>query len=163
MASRPLYNGIAANCKHNIDFSVVKASRPVQKGKVRDPNFDPSYATFYICACLHVQLAAMSKSRGRLLKFGEDSGLATYWENYARYLAEVVGIVNRCIQADAGKGDLKAFSYMYTLISSSMLLDSTLWIAHVNGAFAFAQHLGGIEAITKTSMKPYTSFIRLVS
>ncbi|KAM3447682.1 hypothetical protein MY3296_008486 [Beauveria thailandica] len=131
--------------------------RPIRVAKygthdIQDPPFHTGdvMAARFVCQIIGYQAVTVSRRRGRLVSFWEEPQFAAMRRNYSRYLVEFLGIVNRCIRGSAGGGGgggtSRAFHYLWNLLSFDLTLNESLWQAHVKGALAYAQFVGGPRA-----------------
>ncbi|KAM3441442.1 hypothetical protein MY4824_001566 [Beauveria thailandica] len=129
--------------------------RPIRVAKygthdIQDPPFHTGdvMAARFVCQIIGHQAVTVSRRRGRLVSFWEEPQFAAMRRNYSRYLVEFLGIVNRCIRGSGGGGGgtYRAFHYLWNLLSFDLTLNESLWQAHVKGALAYAQFVGGPRA-----------------
>ncbi|KAK8142626.1 hypothetical protein G3M48_008503 [Beauveria asiatica] len=122
---------------------------------IQDPPFHTGdvMAARFVCQIIGYQAVTVSRRRGRLVSFWEEPQFAAMRRNYSRYLVEFLGIVNRCIRGSGGSGGggggggtSRAFHYLWNLLSFDLTLNESLWQAHVKGALAYAQFVGGPRA-----------------
>ncbi|OAA37971.1 C6 finger domain protein [Beauveria brongniartii RCEF 3172] len=114
---------------------------------IQDPPFHTgdTMAARFVCQIIGYQAVTVSRRRGRLVSFWEEPQFAAMRRNYSRYLVEFLGMVNRCIRGGGG-GTSRAFHYLWNLLSFDLTLNESLWQAHVKGALAYAQLVGGPRA-----------------
>ncbi|EGX88332.1 C6 finger domain protein [Cordyceps militaris CM01] len=124
----------------------VRPVRVAQHGghDIQDPPFHTGDAMSarFVCQIIGHRALTVSRRRGRLVSFWDDAQFASMRKTYSRYLMEFLAIVNGCLRDRAG-GTWKAFHYLWSLLSFDLTLNESLWAAHVNGALAYAQLLGG--------------------
>ncbi|KGQ05283.1 hypothetical protein BBAD15_g9442 [Beauveria bassiana D1-5] len=116
---------------------------------IQDPPFHTgdAMAARFVCQIIGYQAVTVSRRRGRLVSFWEEPQFAAMRQNYSRYLIEFLGMVNRCIRGNgSGGGTSRAFHYLWNLLSFDLTLNESLWQAHVKGALAYAQLVGGPRA-----------------
>ncbi|KAJ3493244.1 hypothetical protein NLG97_g4858 [Lecanicillium saksenae] len=141
-------------------YTVIRPTRPTQGGKIVDPVFKRVDAPFYVSGVVLMQLGFVSKRLGRRLRYGEDQAtLGALWRNHAKYLAEVLAITNRSIREGTPDGAVGAIRSIDHLVGISMALESLLWKAHVDGALAYVESIGGAEAMETWSPKTPMMFI----
>ncbi|KAJ6783071.1 hypothetical protein PWT90_06071 [Aphanocladium album] len=143
--------------------TIAKPLLVAQYGNIPDPLFKPHDATHFVCNALCSQLQSICKTRGRLLRMGEDPGLAALWTNCARYLLKIVTFINRCIESKSRERSSMAFNYMFTLMCFDLHLDSQLWLAHVKGFLVYSEHIGGAYAVMNWLPRPSLPFCRFFS
>ncbi len=100
----------------------------------------------FICQIIDHQAVTVSRGRGKLVSFWEEPRFASMRYNYSHYFVEFLAIVNRCIEGGKSKGTWRAFQYLWNLLSFDLTLNEPLWQAHVRGALAYGQLLGGPKA-----------------
>lgn len=115
---------------------------------IQDPPFHTgdAMAARFICQIIGHQAVLVSKRRARLVSFWEEPQFDSMRKNYSRYFADFLATVNRCIEGGKSRGTSKAFHYLWNLLDFDLTLNESLWQAHVKGALAYAQLLGGPRA-----------------
>lgn len=115
---------------------------------IQDPPFHTgeAMAARFICQIIGHQAVLVSKRRARLVSFWEEPQFDSMRRNYSRYFADFLATVNRCIEGGRSRGTSKAFHYLWNLLDFDLTLNESLWQAHVKGALAYAQLLGGPRA-----------------
>lgn len=94
------------------------------------------------------QIQWASASRGSVLRPGEDPAFAGTWVKYFHYYRELLGVTNRCIQgSDPHGGKYRALFCIFALFGIDVQFDEFLWQAHLNAGLAYAEKMGGLEAL----------------
>ncbi|KAJ3478946.1 hypothetical protein NLG97_g8447 [Lecanicillium saksenae] len=143
------------------DITVCHPARPSEYTCVDPFGFRDRVATLpatFICLMVGTSLSNASRSRGRLMRPGEDPAFAGLWKNYARYMAAHVKYTNELIaNTDVKNGAhvRKVFRYLYSLLGLDLMVDCSMWQVHLNGCFAYAQHIGGVESLMGTRAADY--------
>ncbi|ATY65537.1 C6 finger domain [Cordyceps militaris] len=112
------------------------------------PRFDTwsHMPVFLICSMVTQQLQWASAARGRVLRPGEDPAFAGTWAKYFGYYRKLLGVTNACIE-NGGPGKYRALFCIFGLFCMDIKADEPLWQAHLNGAFAYVDKMGGLEAL----------------
>ncbi|KAJ6788403.1 hypothetical protein PWT90_11180 [Aphanocladium album] len=98
----------------------------------------------FLCLIVCDAIAAASRSRGRLIRRGEDPACAGLWRSHARYLLEHIELLNRYMSRDMRHATFQSFQ---ATIDFDFIVDGFMWQAHMNGCFAYVEHVGGIAAV----------------
>lgn len=94
------------------------------------------------------QIQWASASRGRLLRPGQDPAFAGTWSKYFYYYRELLRFANQCIQgSDPHRGKHRALFCIFALFGIDVQFEESLWQAHLNAGLAYAEKLGGLEAV----------------
>ncbi|KAJ3493243.1 hypothetical protein NLG97_g4856 [Lecanicillium saksenae] len=134
-------------------FTFIRPGRAVENGRIHDPSFSPADATWLTMMVLGSQLGFLSKSRGKILVYGEGEELmARLWTSYTRYLSRMIQLINACIQESTPASSQRAIWYMGILVSLDIAVESQLWLKHVNGCLAYIQRLGGPETLVRANL-----------
>lgn len=97
----------------------------------------------FICHVIGYQVKFVLKKLGKLVPFWEEPQFASMRKNYSRYFTEFLALTNRYIESGKSKGTSKVFEHLWVLYDFDLDLNERLWQAHIKGALAYAQLIGG--------------------
>lgn len=92
------------------------------------------------------RICTISKSRGKLMRFGEDATLQGLWASYSTYAVRYVAAINGIIRKGA-KSKETAFWHIYMLMIQDRAVYGGVCAAHMNGFLAYIDCMGGIKAV----------------
>ncbi len=125
------------------------AAQATQIKKIKPLTFESTERIFpatFVCRVICDAIAAACRSRGRLLRPGEDPAFAGLWVNHARYLLEHIKHLNSAI----GKGSpALALFDLNAIMDFDIIVEGFLWQTHLNGCFAYVERCGGPDVVLK--------------
>ncbi|KAJ6780919.1 hypothetical protein PWT90_03995 [Aphanocladium album] len=142
-------------------YEIIRPGLPAKGGVYHSPDFSLATAPFFTAQVIGTQLGFMSKTWGRTLRYEEDRAtLATLWASHNRYQAMILALANQSIRENTIPAKLKAMRCIFHLTSTDLAVESAMWKAHVDGAFAYVEAIGGPKALADWSPETPVNFIR---
>ncbi|KAJ3478945.1 hypothetical protein NLG97_g8446 [Lecanicillium saksenae] len=148
------YFGVVADFYRPKDFEVAW---PVIKSVVVKPVEPLDFSSrgamadgTFVCRIICDAIAGASRGRGRLIQRGDDPACAGLWMSHARYMLEHIKHLNHCIRTGIEHAALYNFQ---AIVDFDFMVEGFMWQAHMNGCFAYVEHIGGIAALLD---KPYS-------
>ncbi|KAJ3497064.1 hypothetical protein NLG97_g2185 [Lecanicillium saksenae] len=142
-------------------YSVVRPEAVNDMNDIRDPPIHSKTfnSTSFMCHVMTSQIARATKSRGRILKPGEDPAFAGLWQVYYYHMGQHISEINSSIRGDAPAYNIERALYgISVLLALDLLGHLTTWRAHVRGYLALVQRLGGPKAVLKLPKPAPSSF-----
>ncbi|KAJ3490519.1 hypothetical protein NLG97_g5765 [Lecanicillium saksenae] len=143
-------------------YSVIQPHRDSELDADHDqhlPSARTSVRPIFIISTLAHRISNASKAYGRMQHAGENPALTGAWENYFRFVLEVIGIVNECINDKGPYGGYRGtFSRIVDLVALEIELQGAAWGAHTEGFLAFLEHYGGVQEVLRLPRPPLYQF-----
>lgn len=136
----------------NPDYDVIRPARATEYSNISDPPFSKGTMNHvdFICKAIANRVSCINKSRGRRVHPTSDPAVNGLWVQCRRYMAELLKMVNKAISKNDKDSINPAFANLYTLMYLDLQLSGLLWKAHLQGAFAYAEYVGGLKVIIQS-------------
>lgn len=107
----------------------------------------------FTTSMLSDRICTISKSRGRLLSFGEEATLQGVWANLSSYTLRYLATINEIVRKGP-KSKETAYWHIYMLLIQDRAVRGSVWAAHMKGYLAYIECMGGIKAVLKRNEQP---------